>query len=89
VFQLHKIFSSKEEQEEVANGCSSAKIGCIDCKNVLIKNIFRVMEPIWARRQQLINDPEKLREILNNGTEKARRVAQETMIFVREAMGLY
>ena len=41
VFQLHKVFSSKEEQDEVAAGCRTAGIGCIDCKKVLIRNVFR------------------------------------------------
>jgi tryptophanyl-tRNA synthetase len=88
VYQLHKIFSSKEEQEEVAHGCRTAGIGCIDCKKVLIKNVFRVMEPIWKRRDELINNPDRLSHIVEEGTEKARKIAQETMVFVREAMGL-
>ncbi|MEJ2696519.1 MAG: tryptophan--tRNA ligase [Candidatus Sulfobium sp.] len=89
VFQLHKIFSSKEEQEQVAEGCRTAGIGCIDCKKVLIRNVFRVLEPIWAKRAELLNNPGLLREIAENGNEKARKAAQETMRLVREAMGLY
>jgi len=88
VFQLHKVFSSKEEQDEVAEGCRTAGIGCIDCKKVLIKNIFKILEPIWAKREQLINNPELLKEIADKGTEKARKTAQETMRSVREVMGL-
>ena len=89
VFQLHKIFSTKEEQDQVAEGCRTAGIGCIDCKKVLIKNVFRVLEPIWARREELLNNPVLLRDILDSGNEKARKAAQETMAIVREAMGLY
>jgi tryptophanyl-tRNA synthetase len=88
VFQLHKVFSSKEEQDMVGQGCRTAGIGCIDCKRVLIKNVFRVLEPIWAKREELIKDPERLKEIVDRGTEKARKVAEETMVLVREAMGL-
>ncbi len=88
VFQLHKVFSTKEEQDEVAEGCRTAGIGCIDCKKVLIKNVLNVLEPIWAKRQELINNPGQLQEIVDKGTEKARKVAQETMKLVREAMGL-
>jgi tryptophanyl-tRNA synthetase len=88
VFQLHKVFSSKEEQEMVAEGCRTAGIGCIDCKRVLIKNVFGVLEPLWAKREELIGNPARLREIVDRGTEKARRVAGETMVLVREAMGL-
>jgi len=89
VYQLHKIFSSKEEQEEVAKGCRTAGIGCIDCKKILIRNLFKVMEPIWTKRNELINNPDLLLDIVNKGTEKARRVSEETMHLVREAMGLY
>ena len=89
VYQLHKIFSSKEEQEHVAKGCRTAGIGCIECKKVLIKNVFKVMEPIWKKRNDLIRSPETLQDIVRKGTEKAKEVAEETMQLVREAMGLY
>ncbi len=89
VFQLHKIFSSKEELEEVAVGCRTADIGCIDCKKILIGNIFKVMEPIWSKRNELINNPNVLHDIVDKGTIKAKKVAEETMRLVREAMGLY
>ena len=89
VYQLHKIFSSKEEQEEVAEGCRTAGIGCIDCKKILIKNVFKVMEPIWTKRNGLINNPDVLHDIVDKGIEKAKRVAGETMQLVREAMGIY
>lgn len=88
VYQLHKIFSSKEEQDEVAHGCRTAGIGCIDCKKILIKNVFKVMEPIWEKRNELINNPEMVSEVVMKGTEKARSVAEETMELVRDAMGL-
>ena len=89
VYQLHKVFSSKEEQAEVAQGCVTAGIGCIDCKKILIKNVFKVMEPIWAKRTELINNPDLLDDIAAKGTEKAKKVTEETMRLVRETMGLY
>ena len=89
VYQLHKVFSSKEEQAEVAKGCVTAGIGCIDCKKILIRNVFKVMEPIWAKRTELINNPDLLDDIAAKGTEKAKKVTEETMRLVREAMGLY
>jgi tryptophanyl-tRNA synthetase len=88
VFQLHKIFSSQQEQDEVAEGCRTAGIGCIDCKKVLIRNVFKVMDPLWKKREELLRNPEQLQEIIRNGSEKARKAAKETMILVREAMGL-
>jgi len=88
VYQLHKVFSSKEEQAEVAQGCITAGIGCIDCKKILIRNVFKVMEPIWAKRTELINNPDLLDDIAAKGTAKAKKVTEETMRLVREIMGL-
>jgi len=89
VFQLHKIFSSKQEQEEIVRGCVTAGIGCIECKKLLIRNVFRVMEPIWAKRDALISSPDVLNDVVEKGTQKARKAAEETMLLVRNAMGLY
>jgi tryptophanyl-tRNA synthetase len=88
VHHLHKIFSSEEEQEFTAHGCRTAEIGCIDCKKILIKNVFKVLEPIWAKRNELLNNPDLLHDIVRKGTEKAKKVTEETMALVRDAMGL-
>ncbi|MEJ2182193.1 MAG: tryptophan--tRNA ligase [Nitrospirota bacterium] len=87
VYQLHKIFSTRAEQDEVARGCVTAAIGCIDCKKILIKNVFRVMEPIWAKREELLENPARLEEIAALGSERAAVVARATMARVREALG--
>lgn len=88
VFQLHKIFSSKEEIEEVAHGCRTAGIGCLDCKRILISRIFESLDPIWRKRDELIRNPAVLLEIARKGSERASVVAEETMNAVREIMGL-
>lgn len=88
VFQLHRIFSTKEEQEEVARGCRTAGIGCIECKHVLLKNLFMMLEPIWEKRKYYSERPGLLREIAEEGSRRARLVAQETMKLVRETMGI-
>jgi len=88
VFQLHRIFSSEEEQNEVAEGCRTAGIGCIDCKKVLIKNVRKVLEPIWEKRNELLKKPGFLEEVIVYGSEKARKTASETMELVRKAIGL-
>jgi tryptophanyl-tRNA synthetase len=87
VYQLHRIFSSPEEQAEAADGCRTAGIGCIDCKKVLIKNVLKTMEPIWKKRDELLKNPARIEEIVELGTRKAARAARETMALVREAMG--
>lgn len=88
VFQLHRIFSSKEDQDEVAHGCRTAGMGCIDCKKILIKNIFRALEPIWAKRNELLKNPELVRFAADKGAVKAKKAAEETMELVRQTMGL-
>lgn len=88
VYQLHKVFSTKKQQEEVAEGCRTAGMGCIDCKKILIENVFKVMEPIWKRRGEILKDSSVLHETIRTGTERASRAAEETMALVREKMGL-
>ena len=88
VYQLHKIFSSKEEQDEVAQGCRTAGIGCIDCKKILIKNLLALLGPLWERRASLMKRPDELEDIIASGSEKARTTALETMVQVRKAIGL-
>jgi tryptophanyl-tRNA synthetase len=85
-FQLHKIFSTKEQQDEVAEGCRTAGIGCIDCKKVLIGNLFKVLEPIWGNRADLLKNPKNIEEIVQQGSQKAKKVASLTMQEVREAI---
>jgi tryptophanyl-tRNA synthetase len=88
VFHLHKVFSSKEEQEEVAEGCRTAGIGCIDCKKVLIKNLYEILEPIWEQRAKYLEKPGLLQDIIESGSEKAAKATAETMSLVRKAVGL-
>jgi len=88
VYQLHKIFSTKEEQEEVAEGCRTAGIGCIDCKKILIKNLLKVLEPIWEKRTYYLEKPDLLEDIISAGSGKAGKTASETMSQVRKAMNL-
>ena len=88
VFQLHKVFSSKSEQDEVAEGCRTAGIGCIDCKKILIKNLFSILEPIWEKRSDLLGKPDLLEDIIETGSRKAGDAASETMKEVRSAIGI-
>jgi tryptophanyl-tRNA synthetase len=88
VYQLHKVFSSKQEQEEVAEGCRTAGIGCIECKRTLIKNLFQVLEPIWEKRMSLLKKPDLIEDIIQKGTQRAREVAAETVAETSQAMGI-
>lgn len=87
VFDLHKIFSTDEERKEVTIGCTTASIGCIDCKRILIAHVIDTLKPLWDKRQQLIDNPSLLIEIAQEGSKKARKVASETLIQMKELIG--
>jgi SAM-dependent methyltransferase len=72
----------------VVKGCTTAGIGCIECKQPVIDAIIKEQEPMHERAQQYLDDPSLVRAIVADGCDKARKLAQETMRDVREAMGL-
>jgi tryptophanyl-tRNA synthetase len=86
VFEYHKIFSSPETVEEVAVGCRSAGIGCIDCKKRMFEGMEAVLAPIRERREGHVARGTDVRAILRDGAERARRTAREKMAEVREAV---
>jgi tryptophanyl-tRNA synthetase len=88
VFSYHRLFSDAAVIAEVAEGCKTAGIGCLDCKKPVIEAIAAGLAPIRERRERLMRDPGTIREILRAGDEKARAAAEETMVDVRRAMGL-
>ncbi len=88
VFDLHKIFTPTDDREWCATGCRSAGIGCLECKDVLLKHLLPPLSKIRERREQFANRPKEIEEILESGSTKARRAAAETMAEVREAIGL-
>ncbi|HXJ96739.1 MAG TPA: tryptophan--tRNA ligase [Terriglobia bacterium] len=88
VFDLHKVFSEQPVIDRVNRECRTAEIGCIDCKKLMVEGLNRRLAPIQERRRQYEEEPEKVWRILDEGTERARQVAQATMTEVREAVGL-
>lgn len=88
VWQLHTVYSSEDTKQWVDKGCKSAGIGCLECKQPVIDAILAEQQPMFERAQKYLDDPSLLRSIIADGCDKARRVAQETMREVREAMGL-
>jgi tryptophanyl-tRNA synthetase len=87
VFDLHKVFSTETEQAECAEGCRTAGIGCIDCKQVLIKHIMTLMEPIWENRAHIMDKPQIITDALESGNKRATQVSEWTMQKVRKKMG--
>ncbi len=88
IFTMHKALSSPEEVERTRVECTTAQRGCIDCKKILMDGFDRELVPLRVRRAELDAQPEKLKQALGDGAEKARRIARETMAQVREVMGL-
>ena len=88
VWQLHQVYSDETTKEWVVRGCKSAGIGCLECKQPLIDAILKEQEPMRERAQLYLDDPSLVRAIVADGCDKARKLAQETMRDVREAMGL-
>jgi len=88
VWSLHKIYTSAEVRETLWTGCTTAGIGCLECKQPLIEGIIAELAPLRERAQPFLDRPASLREIVDAGCDRARAVARETMREVREAMGL-
>jgi tryptophanyl-tRNA synthetase len=88
VFDLHKIFTPEEDRRACAEGCRTAGIGCLDCKDVLLKHLLPPLGEIRERRQRFVEKPAEVLEILHEGSKKARRVAHATMDEVRRAVGI-
>ncbi len=88
IYYLHRAYSPPERVELVDRECRSAGIGCVDCKKMLLENLLPVLETHRAARQQLERNPGRVEELVRLGTEKARKVAEETMQTVRAAMKL-
>jgi tryptophanyl-tRNA synthetase len=88
VFDLHKIFTPPDEREYCATNCRTAGFGCLDCKEILLKHMLPPLEKIRERRQQFVEKPDRIVEILHEGSRRARAVAARTMEEVRAAVHL-
>jgi len=88
VWQLHEVYSDAATRDWVMKGCTSAGIGCLECKQPVVEGVLAEQEPMHERAQQYLDDPSLVRAIVADGCDKARKLAQETMRDVRETMGL-
>ena len=89
VYQLHQVYTDQATHDWVQEGCRSAGIGCIDCKKPVIDAISSELAPMQQRARDYEDNPDAVRLILNEGTERAREAARDTLIEVRQAMGLH
>lgn len=88
VWQLHQVYSDSTTKQWVVDGCTTAGIGCLECKQPVIDAVLKEQEPMRERAQHYLDDPSLVRAIVADGCDKARKLAQETLREVREAMGL-
>jgi tryptophanyl-tRNA synthetase len=88
VWSLHLVYSDDERKKWVQKGCTTAGIGCLECKQPVIEAINAELAPMRERAQTYLDDPTLVKNIVADGCEKAKRLAEETMREVREAMGL-
>jgi tryptophanyl-tRNA synthetase len=88
VWQLHLVYSDDTCKEWVQQGCKSAGIGCIECKQPVIAGILKEQAPMRERAQVYLDNPALVKDIVADGCEKAREYARETMRDVRQSMGL-
>jgi tryptophanyl-tRNA synthetase len=88
VFSMHKVFSTPEQVAMVNVECRRAGIGCVDCKKLLAENINAHLAPFRQRRAALGQNPQDIWDILQEGGQRASRIAVQTMAEVRDAIGL-
>ena len=88
VWQFHLVYSDDKTRQWVQQGCRSAGIGCLECKQPVIDAVLAEQEPMRERSQPYLDDPTLVRNIIEEGCDRAHKLAVETMRDVREAMGL-
>ncbi|HEQ71655.1 MAG TPA: tryptophan--tRNA ligase [Spirochaetia bacterium] len=88
IFSYHRLFTPEPELSEIHEGCSTAGIGCIDCKKVLHKNMMNEFDPLREKYYTLQAAPEKVRELLDANADACRETAAHTILEVKEKMGL-
>jgi tryptophanyl-tRNA synthetase len=88
IFSYHKFFTPAAQRAEIDAGCRSAALGCVDCKKLLAANLEQVKGPIRERAADLRQHPGRVEELLAVGAARARAEAEQTMMVVRERIGL-
>jgi len=86
VFEFHKLYSDTASVERINSECRTAQIGCVECKKIMAQHLILALDPIREKREFYQNRPDLVDEIISAGTEKARKVARQTMEEVRSAI---
>jgi tryptophanyl-tRNA synthetase len=88
VWKWHEVYSNDDVRNWVREGCTTAGIGCLDCKQPVIDAVIKEQQPIRERSQEFLADPDAVRAIIDEGCEAARGVARDTLDDVRQVMNL-
>lgn len=88
LYTMHKAFSKQEDIEHCAHGCRTAGIGCLDCKKILLDNMYKELEPIQNKQKELRSKKDYIYEVLKDGKKRAKQIAQKTMDEVYEKIGI-
>jgi len=88
VFSFHEIYTDADQVRKIDSNCRSADIGCVECKKMMAQNLIKGLEPVKAKRAELVADMGRVKEIVAEGNERARGIASETMAEVRDAVKL-
>lgn len=88
LWEFHKVYSDQETRDWAHTGCTTAGIGCLECKGPVIEAVRQELEPIQKRAREYEEDPDAVKSIIQEGCDKARSEARETLDEVRQAMGL-
>ena len=88
VWQMHQVYSPQDTLDWVVEGCTKAKIGCIECKGPVIDSVISELGPMQERIAKYQSNPNLIQEIIFDGSERARSVAKNTLEEVRDAMGI-
>jgi tryptophanyl-tRNA synthetase len=89
IYSIHKAFSTVEELGRIDKECRAAAIGCLDCKTVAARHIIEILKPIREKQQELWRNPDKVKDILREGSSRAQVIARRTLAEVLKVMGLY
>ena len=86
VFEFHKLYSDKQTVEKINRECRTAEIGCVECKEIMARHLINALEPMREKRAYYETRPQLVDDIIEDGCEKARKVARQTMAEVRAAI---
>ncbi len=88
IFAYHKLVSPQAQLDEITEACTTASMGCIDCKKILFENLMKVLDPIREKRDELAKNPDVVDKVLKEGAERAREIAADTVFEAKRLMGL-